>query len=94
MALEKNITYHNGTVATYHKITGIRLRTSEEPYKCSIEVSSYTDKDYREQHVHNTVNVSVYRVDMTADEVGVYPIISLAYGKLKGMDPFKGANDV
>ena len=101
MALEKEITYENGSQSTYHKITNIYINYmdrifpdhSGSYYNININVASYKDKNFRDEKPNSTLgnnsyNYAISSSIMTFDRAA-------AYEKLKLEAPaFSGSLDV
>lgn len=99
MALYKSITDARGLTTSYHKITHIALNTNlsaaeKNDLKMTIGLSSYADQSYRENDLHNYLQVNHYAFDLSMEEANAQSIFTIAYDKLKTLGSFQDAIDV
>lgn len=101
MALEKTITYDNGTESTYHRISRIEfdymnygvqeLPASGSYFVARVGVSSYKDKTLRDNKIHSSITNNMERYIVSSS---INFDRTAAYEKLKLTSTFTGSIDV
>lgn len=101
MALRKQIIQPNGVPTSYHRIAGVEIVTNEANY---IKMASYIDDAGRESErglsralsahefpIPASPFVATYKIELPYDQ---FMTVDSAYGALKAMDVFAGAENV
>lgn len=94
MALKKLITQRNGITTEYHRVQNIEVNNGEENTRLIVALQSYVDESYREQGVANIAARRTYVFDVPTDVVTSNNIFHVAYGLIKTLPDFEGAEDI
>lgn len=100
MALEKEIIFDNGSVASYHKIRDVNIDyNTQRPMQITgsfyvgVNVASYKDQNWRTDNPYSSMTVITYSIMMESSSLDSINREFL-YGKLKENNTFSGSLDV
>ena len=90
MALKKTFVKENGISTSYHKISNVTVRSSDE-LSLRVQITSYLNEEYRKKE--QEIETLFYSFDLTSGEEDSMGARKLAYAKIKTLEEWVDAED-